>query len=119
MCECNETKPCSVCQPAQLTTKQANAACTCIPDAGIVCDRCAEMAEKNVNELSAYVNDFINKRFPSGLEGDMRTIIVECVLDAFHDGARWSEAQPPGDPGLIITDLDAPLKKSSIIISSR
>jgi len=100
------------------TVVAVKAACGCIPDAGIVCDTCATMAEKNVDELAAYVNDFINKRFPSGLEGDMRTIIAECVLDSFHDGARWSEAQPPA-AGLIITDLDAPAKKSNIIISSR
>jgi hypothetical protein len=84
--------------------------CGCNVSAGIVCPACSVMAEKNVEELSQYVNEFIHKRFPSGLEGDIRRIIVECVLDAFHDGARWAESQPPGEPDLIITDLNSPSK---------
>lgn len=94
------------------------APCGCHPEAGIVCDTCAAMAEKNVTELADYVNDFINKRFPSGLEGDIRRIISECVLDAFHDGARWAEAQPPGEPSLIL-DPNAPAAQSRTIILQR
>ena len=94
------------------------APCGCIPDAGIVCDTCAAMVEKNINELAEYVDSFIKNRFPADLPDNIRTIISECVLDAFHDGARWAEAQPPA-AGLIITDLDASPKRSNIIISSR
>jgi len=99
------------------------APCGCHPEAGFVCDSCAAMAEKNVAELAEYVNDFITKRFPNGLEGDIRQIISECVLDAFHDGARWAEAQPPGDKSLIIgVDHAAPghdKSVSRIIIAQR
>jgi hypothetical protein len=55
-----------------------------------------------VEELSAYVNNFIDNRFPNGLSGDIRTIVAECVMDAFCDGARWNEQQTKEESRIIL-----------------
>lgn len=93
--------------------------CGCDPVAGIVCPACQVMADKNVNELADYVNDFIEKRFPSGLKGDIRGIIAECVLDAFHDGARWCEKTAREESVIIGVDRAAKGAERSIILSPR
>ena len=71
--------------------KMTKAPCGCDTEKGIVCQACENIANKVVAECSEYLDDFIKKRFPNGLDGDIRQIISECVLDAFYDGARWSE----------------------------
>jgi hypothetical protein len=55
-----------------------------------------------VQELSDYVNNFIDNRFPNGLSGPIRTILAEIVADSFHDGARWSEAQAREESKIIL-----------------
>jgi hypothetical protein len=49
------------------------------------------LEQQTIDHASEYIKDFITKRFPSGLDGDIRQIISECILDSFYDGARWSE----------------------------
>ena len=71
--------------------KMTTATCGCNLETGTVCKACENTAAKVVEEASEYINDFIKKRFPSGLDGDIRQIISECVLDGFYDGARYSE----------------------------
>lgn len=62
-----------------------------------VCAPCAAMAQKNITELSEYVSGFLTRRFPQGLPESLAGILGEIVLDAFHDGARWAEQQPPAE----------------------
>lgn len=75
----------------QADKKMTVAPCGCDTGKGIVCQACENTAQKVIDDGAEYINDFIKKRFPSGLDGDIRQIISECVLDAFFDGARWSE----------------------------
>lgn len=77
--------------------------CECNEETGEVCAPCRAIAEKTIHETSAYIEDFIKKRFPSGLDGVMKRIISECILDSFYDGARWAEATRSSEkPNLII-----------------
>lgn len=46
-----------------------------------------------IDEMVKYSQDFIDKRFPNGLNGDIRKIMTEMVLDAFVDGAAWQQKQ--------------------------
>ena len=55
-----------------------------------------------VQELSDYVNNFIDNRFPNGLSGDIRQILSECIMDAFCDGARWQEKQAQEESRIIL-----------------
>ena len=77
--------------PAATDKKMHRATCGCDTATGKACQSCENIYNKVVEEASEYLDDFIKKRFPSGLDGDIRQIITECVLDAFYDGARWSE----------------------------
>ncbi len=67
-----------------------------------VCEPCDQTAQKTIDETTAYLADFITKRFPHGLPDDMLEMVTEIVLDAFHDGARWSE-QTRADESRIIS----------------
>jgi nicotinamidase-related amidase len=42
--------------------------------------------------LVDYFNDFLDKRAVGGVSGELRAILFEMVVDAFHDGARYAEA---------------------------
>jgi hypothetical protein len=79
--------------------------CSCNVEAGEVCSVCEAMSARNTAELSDYLNNFVNKRFPNGLEGDIRQIISECILDAFHDGARWADVQRERDDNPALNDV--------------
>jgi len=76
--------------------------CTCNIEKGEVCETCDRVATKTIEEMSEYVNNFLDKRFSSGLNGDIRVILTECVIDAFHDGARWQEQQVEEESVIII-----------------
>ena len=67
--------------------------CNCNIEKMEVCEECNLTATKTIKELSEYAKDFIDKRFPEGLNGGIREIVTEIVIDAFHDGARWQEQQ--------------------------
>lgn len=60
--------------------------------------------QETITEMSDYIAGFIAKRFPQGLDGPVLEIVAACVLDAFHDGARWCEQQQSVSvgPSLII-----------------
>jgi len=74
-------------------TGSGHESCGCNLETGHVCDACEKTADKVITEMSDYVNNFLDKRFPEGINGDMRQILGEIVMDAFHDGARWQEKQ--------------------------
>ena len=67
--------------------------CDCNKEKFEVCDECNRVAVETITELSEYAKDFVDKRFPSGLNGDIRVIVTEIIIDAFYDGARWQEQQ--------------------------
>lgn len=42
-------------------------------------------------EFTDYLKFFLDSRFPDGVEGNMKKILIEIISDAFHDGARYAE----------------------------
>ena len=58
--------------------------------------------KKTITEISEYVKDFIDKRFPDGMPENLREILSDCVLDAFHDGSRWCEQQIKEESRIIV-----------------
>jgi hypothetical protein len=79
-----------------------------------VCDPCDRTAVKTITDISEYAKWFITERFPEGLGNEMQMIITEIVVDAFHDGARWSE-QTRMDEAIISL---APKRATELIIKT-
>ena len=44
--------------------------------------------KKTIRDVAEYVEHFITVRFPNGIDGKLREILGEMVLDAFFDGMR-------------------------------
>jgi hypothetical protein len=38
-----------------------------------------------VDEISAYINNILDKKFPTALSGDIRSILSEIILDVYID----------------------------------
>ena len=85
-----------------------NDPCECTKQAG--CEPCDLTAAKTIETLTDYVESFLARRFPEGLPPDLEKIMMEIVLDAFHDGARYSE-QTRMDEALIV-----PAPKKTILV---
>jgi hypothetical protein len=75
--------------------------CECTKDAG-VCEPCDRTAMKTITDVADYARVFIDRRFPEGLPDTMRGILTEVVLDAFHDGARYSESTIKDESRIIV-----------------
>lgn len=58
-------------------------------------------AAKTATEMGAYVEDFINKRFPDGLPPKLYGILAEMVIDALYDGARFAEGTAKDEARII------------------
>ena len=67
-----------------------------------VMDEINAQVDKTVRTMADYVYDFIAVRFPEGLPPQMLGIITDIVIDAFHDGARWAEAQEKEESRIIL-----------------
>ena len=78
------------------------------------CDRTAVKTIKTIKDVGDYAKWFLAERFPEGLGNEMRMILTEIVVDAFADGARYSE-QTRMDEALISM---APKRTSELIIRS-
>ena len=58
--------------------------------------------QETLDTMTEYVNSFIDNRFPNGLNGDIRVIVHDIILNAFHDGARWCEQQIKNESRIIV-----------------
>ena len=56
---------------------------------------------KEITEISEYIKDFIDKRYPDGVSNEVRQVLSEMVMDAFFDGARWAEIQAQQESRII------------------
>ena len=49
--------------------------------------------EATATAMSEYVAKFLARRFPAGLPEEMLAILSDIVIDAFEDGAAWSDRE--------------------------
>jgi hypothetical protein len=54
---------------------------------------CQATDERLVEDMTEYLNTFIDRRFVQGVTPELRLILAEVISDAFHDGAIWCENQ--------------------------